>query len=66
LMLVRGLSGLDVIKSMHREILTLDKIEEKKKAVLIDKLGEYEFRIVEGGTEDIQLEAFLAQVAALN
>src|SRR3989338_5745195 len=66
LMLIRGLSGIDVIKSMHREIISLDKITEKQKAQLIDKLGEYEFRIVQGGTEDIQLEAFLAQVSALS
>ncbi|MCK5333156.1 MAG: Replication factor C small subunit, partial [Candidatus Aenigmarchaeota archaeon] len=33
---------------------------------LIDKLGEYEFRIAEGGTEDLQIEAFLAQVSALS
>lgn len=66
LMLIRGLSGLDVIKSMHREIIGLEKITEKQKAQLIDKLGEYEFRIVQGGTEDIQIEAFLAQVSALD
>lgn len=64
LMIERGLSGLDVIKAIHREILYLE-IPEKAKAVLIDKLGEYEFRIVEGGTEDLQIEAFLAQVSAL-
>lgn len=65
LMINRGLSGLDVIKAFHREILDLD-VPEKTKAILIDKLGEYEFRIVEGGTEDLQIEAFLAQVAALS
>ena len=64
LMINRGLSGLDVIKAIHREILSMD-VDDKKKAFLIDKLGEYEFRIVEGGTEDLQIEAFLAQLAAL-
>ncbi len=64
LMIERGLSGLDVIKAIHREILYLE-IPEKAKAALIDKLGEYEFRIVEGGTEDLQIEAFLAQISAL-
>ncbi len=64
LMINRGLSGLDVIKAIHREVLSLD-IDEREKAFLIDKLGEYEFRIVEGGTEDLQVEAFLAQLAAL-
>jgi len=65
LMIMRGLSGMDVIKAIHREILHID-IPDKAKAALIDKLGEYEFRIVEGGTEDLQIEAFLAQVSALD
>lgn len=64
LMLERGLSGIEVIKAFHREILEAP-IEEKQKAMLIDKLGEYEFRIVEGGCEDLQMEAFLAQISAL-
>lgn len=64
LMLVRGLSGVDIVKAFHREVLALD-VSEKDKAMLIDKLGEYEFRIVEGGADDLQLEAFLAQVVAL-
>jgi len=64
LMLQRGLSGIDVIKSFHREILSLD-IPEKAKADLIDKLGEYEFRMVEGGSEDLQIEAFLAQLLTI-
>ncbi len=64
LMVERGMSGVDVIKAIHREILHLP-VEEREKAYLIDKLGECEFRIVEGGSEDLQIEAFLAQVAAL-
>ncbi|MCK5290345.1 MAG: replication factor C small subunit, partial [Candidatus Aenigmarchaeota archaeon] len=64
LMLERGLSGIDVIKAFHKEILDAP-VEEKQKAELIDKLGEYEFRIVEGGSEDLQIEAFLAQIAAI-
>lgn len=65
LMFLRGLSGVDVIKGMHKEILALP-VDESKKAYLIDKLGEYEFRIVEGGSDDLQIEAFLAQLAALD
>jgi len=64
LMLVRGISGIEIVKAFHREILELD-VSEKDKAALIDKLGEYEFRIVEGGSDDLQLEAFLAQIAIL-
>lgn len=64
LMINRGLSGLDVIKAIHREMLDLD-VCDKDKARLIDKLAEYEFRIVEGGREDLQIEAFLAQLLGL-
>jgi len=64
LMINRGLSGIDVIKAIHREILSI-QVTDKVKAKLIDKLGEYEFRIVEGGKEDLQIEAFLAQLTAL-
>ncbi|MCK4967872.1 MAG: replication factor C small subunit, partial [Candidatus Aenigmarchaeota archaeon] len=64
IMLVRGISGIDVIKGLHKQIIDLD-IDERKKAILLDKLGEYEFRIIEGGTEDLQMEAFLAQVSTL-
>ena len=65
IMFVRGLSGIDVIKAFHKVVLDLD-ITGKQKAYLIDKLGEYEFRIVEGGSEDLQIEAFLAQLAAID
>ena len=61
---VRGLSGIDVIKSIHREILSLD-IEDKYKIELIDALGETEFRINEGGSEDIQIEALLARMSII-
>ncbi len=64
LMIDRGLDGRDVLKSLHREIYNLD-ISEQAKLALIEKMGEYEFRIVEGGSPDVQLESFLAQVANL-
>ncbi|MFH2106478.1 MAG: replication factor C small subunit [Candidatus Micrarchaeota archaeon] len=60
LIITYGLSGEDVMLQIYREIPDL-KIEEKKKIVLIDKLAEYNFRIVEGASERIQLEALLAQ-----
>src|SRR3989344_194189 len=47
LMLKNGLSGLDVIKQIQKEILNLD-IKDNKKLELIDKCGEIEFRLVEG------------------
>lgn len=65
LMIERGLDGQDVINSIHREIYDLD-ISEKGKLQIIDNLGEFEFRISEGGSPDIQIEALLAKIAELD
>ena len=64
LMIERGLDGQDVIDAIHREIYDLD-ISEKSKLEIIDNLGEFEFRISEGGSPDIQIEALLAKIAEL-
>lgn len=64
LMIDRGLDGLDVIKAIHREVYDLD-ISEEKKLSIIKQMGEYEFRIVEGGSPDVQIESLLAQIANL-
>jgi len=58
-MLEYGLSGLDVIKQIEKEIISLE-IDNKEKMVLIDKCGEIEFRMVEGSDEFIQLESLIA------
>jgi replication factor C small subunit len=59
LLYTQGLSGEDIIRQMHREIFSLD-IPEQKKVELVDRLGEHEFRLVEGSNERIQLESLLA------
>ena len=58
-MLKQGLSGLDIIKQIQKEVLSLD-INENKKLDFIDKCGEIEFRMVEGSDEFVQLESLLA------
>lgn len=60
LLITYGLSGEDVIQQIHRTIVELP-IPDQKKVQLVDKVGEIEFRIVEGGNERIQLEALLSQ-----
>lgn len=62
IMLNYGLSGLDVIKQVQKEIINLN-IDGRKRMKLIDMCGEVEFRMSEGSDEFIQLEAFLAHVA---
>ena len=59
IMLKYGLSGLDLIKQIQKEIWGL-KIDDKNKLEIIDKCGEIEFRMVEGSDEFIQLESLLA------
>ena len=61
-MLNYGLSGLDVIRQVQRELYNIE-LDGRKKMSLMDKCGEAEFRMTEGSDEFIQLEAFLANVA---
>jgi replication factor C small subunit len=59
-----GLSGINIIKNIHREIYQLDTIEDNK--IQISKLlAEYEYRLSQGATEEIQLKALLANIAML-
>jgi replication factor C small subunit len=60
-MLNYGLSGLDVIKQMQKEVISLD-IDDRSKMTIIERCGEYEFRMTEGSDEYLQLESFLAQI----
>ena len=54
-----GLSGEDIIKQIHRVIYELP-VDDRLKVKLLDRTGEIEFRIVEGASERIQLDALLA------
>lgn len=63
-MLRYGLSGLDVIRQIQKEVWNL-AIDNRAKVSLVDKCGEIEFRMVEGADEFIQLEALLAHVSAV-
>ncbi len=60
MILKQGLSGEDIIKEVHKQIFDLN-IPEENKVKLVELTGEYDFRISEGGSELIQLEALLAQ-----
>jgi replication factor C small subunit len=60
LLIKYGLSGEDVIKQIHQSIFDL-AIPDDAKVRLIEKTGETEFRLIEGSSDHIQLEALLAQ-----
>ena len=63
-MLEYGLSGLDVVKQIQREVWSLE-LDDKEKLRLIERCGEIEFRIVEGSDEFVQIEALLASFACI-
>jgi len=60
----QGLSGEDIIREIHKQLFSLD-IKESERAKLLEKVGECEFRLNQGGSDDIQLEALLAQFGAM-
>lgn len=59
-----GMSGEDILHHIHQVVYDLT-IPEDKKVDLIEKIGEADFRIVEGSNEKIQLEALLANFALI-
>ncbi|MHA1733026.1 MAG: replication factor C small subunit [Promethearchaeota archaeon] len=55
-----GLSGRNITKQVHRELLVMD-IPERQKLELLRILGKIDFRLSQGATEEIQLNALLAK-----
>jgi len=66
MVLKQGLAGSDIIREIHRQIYSVENLDEKEKVKMIEKCGEYDFRINEGGSDLIQLEALLAQFMLLS
>lgn len=55
-----GLSGVDVVRQVHRETFNIE-IPEIWKVRIANIVGEIDFRMSEGANEEIQLSALLAQ-----
>jgi replication factor C small subunit len=64
LMLSYGMSGEDILLQCYRESLTMQTTDAMKLNI-IKAIGEFNFRIVEGANERIQLEAMIASLALL-
>jgi len=62
LMLRNGMSAEDILTQCYKEVQNLN-VDERLKLEIIKDIGEYNFRIVEGANERIQLEAMLAGLA---
>ncbi|MEM2021099.1 MAG: replication factor C small subunit [Zestosphaera sp.] len=66
LMVTYGLSGIDVLKQIHRELTSSEvELPEEVKVELADYVGEIQFRLVEGADEEIQLDALLARLTLI-
>lgn len=61
MLITQGLAGDDIIRGIHSQIFKLE-MDEKLRLELIEKIGEYEFRLNQGGSPEIQIEALLAQI----
>jgi len=64
LLINKSISGEEILLQMHKEIEKLD-IDNDKKLKLVNLIGEYNFRLVEGASERIQLDALVAQMALI-
>ena len=64
MMIKTGVSGLDLIKGMH-SVVRRHRMAAKEKLEVIMALAEAEFRIVEGGSDKIQLDALLARLVKI-
>ena len=60
-----GLSGRNIIKNIHKEMYSLD-LSELLKIELSKILAEFEYRLTQGATEEIQLQALLAKIVLLH
>ncbi len=55
----QGVSPVDLVRQMHREMLRM-KISESDKMAILEKAAEVEFRVGEGASGEIQISALLA------
>jgi len=58
-----GLSGQEIVRQMHSEVFRLT-IPEEKRISMIEAIGDADFRLVQGGDEEVQLSALLAKLSA--
>jgi len=63
LITIYGLSGSDILRQIHKELFKISHLSDADKAEIESIIGEYDFRILEGANDDIQLSAMLAQLS---
>ncbi|HDR53109.1 MAG TPA: replication factor C small subunit [archaeon] len=61
----KGISGDLIIREIHKQIVEAENLPDLKKVELLNSVGEFEFRMLEGANEIIQLDALLAKICAV-
>lgn len=61
-MLNYGLSGLDMVVQLQRQVWTVEGLDNHQKLQFVRDCGECEFHLIEGSDEFIQLESLLAKL----
>jgi replication factor C small subunit len=61
-----GLSGRNIVRQAHHEIFNLKNVPEKVQMDIIKLLAEIEYRLSQGASEEIQLNAMIAKIALLD
>ncbi|MEM3408348.1 MAG: replication factor C small subunit [Candidatus Micrarchaeia archaeon] len=64
LLINHGINGQDILAAIHKDIINRKALSIQQKVKLVDRVGEFDFRITEGANERIQLEALLAYIVA--
>ncbi|MBN2518596.1 MAG: replication factor C small subunit [Candidatus Altiarchaeota archaeon] len=64
LLINKSISGEEILLQMHKEIENL-AVRDEIKLALVNLIGEYNFRLVEGANEKVQLDALMAQIGLL-
>lgn len=59
LLIEQGLSGEDIVGQIFKTMIDMT-ISDRLKVDMIDKIGEIDFRMAEGGSDRIQIEALIA------
>ena len=57
-----GLAGTDFVNQLHRELYTADFLSEEAKLDMTEWMAGVDYRLVEGGGEQIQLAALTARL----
>ena len=57
-----GLAGTDLVQQLHRELYDAEFISEPDKLRMTEVMAQVEYRLVEGGGEDLRLDAMTARL----